>query len=153
MPQIAQFAEYGDPDVLRVIDMPAPTAGQGQVRVAVRAAGVNPIDWKTVQGLMRDEIPLTLPTGVGSDVSGVVDQVGPGVSKFAVGDAVLGSSVTSSFAEYALAEPASLLRKPHGIRLGGGRIARWSRGHRSPLTQPHHRMVTKHHRGLIHQAQ
>ena len=115
MTKIAQFAEYGAPDVLRVIDAPAPTAGQGQVRVAVRAAGVNPIDAKTVEGLMRNEIALTLPAGVGADVSGVVDQVGPGVSEFAVGDEVLGSSVTPSFAEYALAEPTSLVRKPHDI--------------------------------------
>ena len=115
MTKIAQFAEYGDSDVLRVIDAPAPTAGPGQVRVAVRAAGVNPIDAKTVEGLMRNVIPLTLPAGVGTDVSGVIDQVGPGVSEFAVGDEVLGSSVTPSFAEYALAEPASLVRKPHDI--------------------------------------
>jgi NADPH:quinone reductase-like Zn-dependent oxidoreductase len=115
MTKIAQFADYGDPDVLRVVDVPAPTAGQGQVRVAVRAAGVNPIDAKTVEGLMRNAIPLTLPAGVGADVSGVVDQVGPGVSEFAVGDEVLGSSVTPSFAEYALAEPTSLVRKPHDI--------------------------------------
>jgi NADPH:quinone reductase-like Zn-dependent oxidoreductase len=115
MTKIAQFAEYGDPDVLRIIDVPAPTAGQGQVRVAVRAVGVNPIDAKTVEGLMRNEMALTLPAGVGADVSGVVDQVGPGVSEFAVGDEVLGSSVTPSFAEYALAEPTSLVRKPHDI--------------------------------------
>ncbi|MGB7872692.1 MAG: NADP-dependent oxidoreductase [Mycobacterium sp.] len=115
MTRIARFAEYGDPDVLRVIDVPAPTAGQGRVRVAVRAAGVNPIDAKTVMGLMRNEIALTLPAGVGADVSGVVDQVGAGVSEFAVGDEVLGSSVTPSFAEYALAEPTSLVRKPHDI--------------------------------------
>ena len=115
MTKTARFAEYGDPDVLRVIDMPAPTAGQGQVRVAVRAAGVNPIDAKTVEGLMRNEIALTLPAGVGADVSGVVDQVGPGVSEFAVGDEVLGSSVTPSFAEHALAEPTSLVRKPHDM--------------------------------------
>jgi NADPH:quinone reductase-like Zn-dependent oxidoreductase len=115
MTKIARFAEYGDPDVLRVIDVPAPTAGQGQVRVAVRAAGVNPIDAKTVEGLMRNEIALTLPAGVGADVSGVVDQVGPGVSEFAVGDEVLGSSVTPSFAEHALAEPTSLVLKPHDM--------------------------------------
>ncbi|MFZ0716582.1 NADP-dependent oxidoreductase [Mycobacterium sp.] len=116
MTRIAQFAEYGGPDdVLQVIDAPAPTAGPGQVRVVVRAAGVNPIDAKTVEGFMRDVIPLTLPAGVGSDVSGVVDQVGPGVSEFAVGDEVLGSAVTPSFAEYALAEPASLIRKTHDI--------------------------------------
>ena len=116
MTKIARFAEYGDPDdVLQEIDAPAPTAGPGQVRVVVRAAGVNPIDAKTVEGLMRDVVPLTLPAGVGTDVSGVVDQVGPEVSEFAVGDEVLGSAVSPSFAEYALAEPASLIRKPHDI--------------------------------------
>jgi len=116
MTKIARFTEYGDPDdVLQVIDAPAATAGPGQVRVVVRAAGINPIDAKTVEGLMRNVIPLTLPAGVGTDVSGVVDQVGPGVSEFAVGDEVLGSAVTPSFAEYALAEPASLIRKPHEI--------------------------------------
>jgi NADPH:quinone reductase-like Zn-dependent oxidoreductase len=77
MTKIAQFAEYGGPDdVLQVIDVPAQTAGPGQVRVVVRAAGVNPIDAKTVEGLMRDVIPLTLPAGVGTDVSGVVDPGG-----------------------------------------------------------------------------
>jgi NADPH:quinone reductase-like Zn-dependent oxidoreductase len=116
MTKIARFAEYGGPDdVLQVIDAPAPTAGPGQVRVVVWAAGVNPIDAKTVEGFMGDAIPLTLPAGVGSDVSGVVDQVGPGVSEFTVGDEVLGSAVTPSFAEYALAEPAGLIRKPHDI--------------------------------------
>jgi NADPH:quinone reductase-like Zn-dependent oxidoreductase len=112
MPQIARFVQYGGPDVLRVVDESSPTAGPGQVRIAVWAAGVNPIDWKTVQGLMSDVMPLTLPAGVGSDVCGVVDQVGPGVSEFAVGNVVLGASVTPSFAEYALAESANLVRKP-----------------------------------------
>src|SRR3984885_8325915 len=115
MTKIAQFAEYGDPDVLQVLDAPTPTAEPGQVRVVVRAAGVNPIDAKTVEGLMRNVIPLTLPAGVGTDVAGVVDQVGPGVSEFAVGDEVLGTAVTPSFAEYALAEPGSLIRKSHDI--------------------------------------
>jgi NADPH:quinone reductase-like Zn-dependent oxidoreductase len=64
---------------------------------------------------MRDEIQLVLPAGVGSDVSGLVDPVAPGVSEFVVDDEVLNSSVTPSFAEYALAEPASLARKPHEI--------------------------------------
>lgn len=115
MPRTAQFAEYGDPDVLRVVDAPAPIPGPGQVRVAVRAAGVNPLDWKILAGFMRDQIPLALPAGVGSDVAGIVEQVGPGVTEFAVGDEVLGSSVTPSFAEYALAETASIVRKPDDI--------------------------------------
>jgi NADPH:quinone reductase-like Zn-dependent oxidoreductase len=115
MPQTAQFDEYGDPDVLHVVDVPAPTPGPGQVRIAVHAAGVNPIEWKIVAGFMRDKVPLALPAGLGSDVAGIVDQIGPGIDEFVVGDAVLGSAVTGSFAEYALAELASLVRKPDEI--------------------------------------
>ncbi|HZC90415.1 MAG TPA: NADP-dependent oxidoreductase [Mycobacterium sp.] len=115
MARAAQFSEYGDPDVVRVVETPAPTPGPDQVRLAVRAASVNPIDWKTVAGFMRDQIPLSLPAGVGIDVAGVVDQVGSDVSEFSVGDEVLGTSVTPSFADYALAEPAGLIRKPADV--------------------------------------
>ncbi|WP_029117907.1 NADP-dependent oxidoreductase [Mycobacterium sp. URHB0044] len=115
MPQTVQFDEYGDLDVLHVVDVPAPLPGPGQVRIAVRAAGINPIEWKIVAGFMRDMRPLTFPAGLGSDVAGIVDEIGPDVNEFAVGDAVLGSALTGSFAEYALAEPASLVRKPADI--------------------------------------
>jgi NADPH:quinone reductase-like Zn-dependent oxidoreductase len=115
MARAAQFFEYGDPDVIRVVETPAPTPSPGQVRLAVRAASVNPIDWKMVAGFMRDRMPLSLPAGVGTDVAGVVEQVGSGVSEFSVGDEVLGSSVTPSFADYALAEPAGLVRKPSDV--------------------------------------
>lgn len=79
-----RFSEYGTPDVLRVVDVPPPTAGPGQVRLAVRAAGVNPIDWKILHGYMSQVMPLDLPGGLGSDVAGVVDQVGEGVTAFSV---------------------------------------------------------------------
>jgi NADPH:quinone reductase-like Zn-dependent oxidoreductase len=115
MPQAVQFAQHGGTDVLQVLDLAAPTVGPGQLRLRVRAAGVNPIDWKMLQGLMTEEIPLRLPAGLGSDVAGVVDQVGEGVTDLAVGDAVLGRSVTPSFAEYALAAPADLIGKPEDL--------------------------------------
>ena len=115
MPRAVQFDHYGGTDVLQVVDIAAPTAGPGQVRLRVRAAGVNPIDGKMLQGLMTNEITLQLPAGLGSDVAGVVDQVGEGVTDLAVGDAVLGSSVTPSFAEYALAAPADLIGKPDDL--------------------------------------
>jgi NADPH:quinone reductase-like Zn-dependent oxidoreductase len=99
MTRTLQFSEYGGTDVLSVIDAPPLSTGPGQVRLAMRAAGVNPIDWKMMQGLMRQEIPLTLPASLGSDVAGVVDQVGPGVTEFQVGDEVLRSSLTPSFSE------------------------------------------------------
>jgi NADPH:quinone reductase-like Zn-dependent oxidoreductase len=116
MPSSIQFSEYGNTDVLRVIDVPALSPDPGQVRVAVRAAGINPLDWITMQGRMREQFPLTLPAGLGTDVSGVVDQVGVGVTEFDVGDAVMGASLTPSLAEFALADPASLVKKPDAVK-------------------------------------
>lgn len=107
-----QFAEYGGPEVLRVVEVDAPHAGAGQVRIAVRAAGVNGIDWKIRAGLMREQMPRALPSGTGVDAAGVVDEVGDRVRDVAVGDAVFGSG-SATFAERAVlsswaAKPAAL---------------------------------------------
>ncbi|BBX30097.1 NADP-dependent oxidoreductase [Mycolicibacterium alvei] len=115
MSRTVQFAEYGDPDVLKLVETPPPVPGPGQVRIAVRAAGVNPIDWKIVAGFMREQIPLALPAGAGSDVAGVIDEIGSGVTDWAVGDEVLGASTAPAFAEYTLAGAADLVRKPAGM--------------------------------------
>ena len=115
MARTVQFSEYGGTDVLAAVDAPELTAGPGQVRIAARAAGINPIDWKIMRGFMRDMIPLTLPAGLGSDVAGVVDQVGTGVTEFQVGDEVMGRSLTPAISESALAEPTSLIAKPADI--------------------------------------
>ena len=115
MARTVQFSEYGGTDLLAAVDAPALTAGPGQVRIAVRAAGINPIDWKIMRGFMREMIPLTLPAGLGSDVAGVVDQVGTGVTEFQVGDEVMGRSLTPAISESALADPASLITKPADI--------------------------------------
>ena len=87
-----QFAEYGGPEVLRVVDVDEPHAGPGQVRVRVRAVGVNPVDWKARSGMFAGPLPRT--TGI--EAAGVVDEVGAGVAAatgIAVGDAVFGSTV------------------------------------------------------------
>ncbi|MFG2854779.1 NADP-dependent oxidoreductase [Streptomyces mirabilis] len=126
-----QFSEYGSTDVLSVVDVPPPTPGPGQVRLAVRAAGVNPIDWKILRGYMSQVMPLDLPAGLGSDVAGVVDQVGEGVTAFEVGDEVLGASITPSYAQSALADPAVLVAKPASVpwevagSLAGPGITAW----------------------------
>jgi len=116
MSRAVQFSEYGGTEVLRIVDVAPPTAGPGQVRLAVRAAGVNPIDWKILAGYMREATPVTLPAGLGRDVAGVVDQVGEGVTEYAVGDEVLGTALTPSYAEFALADPAALVAKPPTVR-------------------------------------
>jgi len=131
MSRAVQFSEYGATDVLRVVDVPPLTVGPGQVRLAVRAAGVNPIDWKILHGYMSQVMPLDLPGGLGSDVAGVVDQVGEGVTGFSVGDEVLGASITPSYAQSALADPAALLAKPASVpwevagTLAGPGITAW----------------------------
>ena len=85
-----QFDEYGDPEVLRVADAPEPHAGPGQIRIAVKAASVNAYDWKVRSGMFAGDKPLDSPAYLGLDASGVVDEVGEGVTGVAVGDEVFG---------------------------------------------------------------
>lgn len=66
-----QFAEYGEPEVLQLVEVDEPRAGQGQIRIKVHAAGVNALDWKFRAGYMREIEPLTLPSGTGLDAAGV----------------------------------------------------------------------------------
>jgi NADPH:quinone reductase-like Zn-dependent oxidoreductase len=107
-----QYSEYGGPEVLCVVEVDEPHAGPGQVRIAVRAAGVNPSDWKDRAGDARDTTPVPLPSGVGVEASGVVDQVGPGVSNVSIGDAVFGFG-TNTVAQYAVL--THWARKPHDL--------------------------------------
>lgn len=95
-----QYVEHGGPEVLRVVDVEEPHAGPGQVRVGVKAVGVNPVDWKLRQGLL----PAPLPRIPGSDVAGVVDEIGAGVSGVSLGDAVFGFAVGGGYAQYAVLE-------------------------------------------------
>jgi NADPH:quinone reductase-like Zn-dependent oxidoreductase len=106
-----QVAQFGPPEVLRVADVDEPHAGPGQIRVAVRAAGVNPFDWKVRSGAMGQS--KTFPYVPGSEVAGVVDEVGPGVSGVAVGDEVFGFAVGGGSAEYAVAQ--HFAAKPAGM--------------------------------------
>lgn len=95
------FSEFGGPDVLRLIDAEEPHAGPGQIRIAVRAAGVNPVDWRIREGQFQKAHPIELPAGVGQDASGVVDEVGAGVEGVRAGDRVFGEG-TSTYAEFAV---------------------------------------------------
>jgi NADPH:quinone reductase-like Zn-dependent oxidoreductase len=114
-----KFNEYGGTDVLRVIEVEAPHAGAGQVRIAVRAAGVNPIDWKLRAGYVRDFMPLTFPAGVGSEAAGIVDEVGDGVSGVAIGDAVFGYG-QNTVAEQAVLRAWARIPDNMPIEVAGG---------------------------------
>ncbi|MEU4502372.1 NADP-dependent oxidoreductase [Streptomyces sp. NPDC024089] len=110
-----EFAEYGGPEVLRVVERETPRPGPGQVLVEVRAAGVNPLDWQLRSGAVAEMMPVEFPSVPGGDVAGVVADVGEDVSDFAVGDEVFGSIGSGSYAEFALAPAAQLARKPEGV--------------------------------------
>lgn len=107
-----QFAAYGGPEVLRWADAPDPKAGAGRIRIAVRAASVNPVDWKTLAGAMSGGQPMVGTGYLGRDAAGVVDAVGEGVSGVSVGDEVFGLGSTTQ-AEYAVLD--SWARKPPSI--------------------------------------
>lgn len=96
-----QFSSYGGPEVVRVVEVDQPHAGPGQVRIAVRAAGVNPSDWKRRDGQYREFEEVVFPAGFGVEASGVVDEIGPGVSGVSAGDAVFGYG-ENTMAEYAV---------------------------------------------------
>ncbi|MFJ1902058.1 MULTISPECIES: NADP-dependent oxidoreductase [unclassified Streptomyces] len=106
------FAEFGGPDVLRLIDAEEPHAGPGRIRVAVRAAGVNPVDWRIREGQVLGAHPTELPAGVGLDAAGVVDEVGEGVDGIEIGDHVFGEG-SSTYAEFAVL--SAWARMPEGL--------------------------------------
>lgn len=106
------FEEFGGPEVLRLTEVDAPRVGPGRLRVRVRAAGVNPVDYKIRRGWMERAFPTTLPATPGSEFAGVVEEVGEGVTGFAPGDEVLGYSETGSYATEVLADPEKITRKP-----------------------------------------
>jgi len=113
VPRAVQYDSYGGIDVLEVREIPRPIPGPGQVVVHVRAAGINPGEAAIRNGAFAQRWPSTFPSGQGSDFAGVVVELGPDVSDWAVGDEVLGfTHERSSQAELVVAEAANLTRKP-----------------------------------------
>ncbi|MFD5070093.1 NADP-dependent oxidoreductase [Streptomyces sp. NPDC058369] len=106
------FAEFGGPDVLRLIDAEEPHAGPGRIRIAVRAAGVNPVDWRVREGQVLGAHPTVLPSGVGLDAAGIVDEVGAGVEGVETGDRVFGEGA-DTYAEFAVL--SAWARMPEGL--------------------------------------
>jgi NADPH:quinone reductase-like Zn-dependent oxidoreductase len=86
----AQFSQFGGPEVLKIVDLPDPHPGPGQIRIVVHAAGISATDWKLRKGLLT--FGAGLPQTTGRDVAGVVDEVGEGVVDVAIGDRVFGVS-------------------------------------------------------------
>jgi alcohol dehydrogenase len=116
----AQINKYGSSEVVKTNQStPEPIVTPGKVLVIIKAAGVNPVDWKIREGLMQQMISLQFPSTLGMDFSGVIKQVGEGVSPsdFKLGDEVYGqagviSGGSGAFAEMALANTESIAHKP-----------------------------------------
>jgi NADPH:quinone reductase-like Zn-dependent oxidoreductase len=123
MAKAVRFSRYGGPEVLEVVDVPRPVPGTSQVLVRMRAAGINPGESKIREGLLHDRFPATFPSGEGSDLAGVVEEVGPAADGVAVGDEVVGfTEGRASHAELVLVAVGDLTPKPVTVswEVGGG---------------------------------
>lgn len=103
-----QFDRFGGPTELRLAEVDLPQPGPGQVRVQVKAAGVNALDGKIRSGSMNALFPTPLPAIPGFEVAGVVDAVGEGVHDLSEGDEVFGWSDTGGYAQFALASTVAI---------------------------------------------
>ncbi len=106
---------YGGPEQLKLEERPRPVPSSGEVLVRVYAAGVNPIDWKIRQGLMKNFQPVTFPFTPGIELAGVITEIGPGVRAFEIGQAVLGQVAAGAYAEYVPVPIEALALKPETL--------------------------------------
>jgi NADPH:quinone reductase-like Zn-dependent oxidoreductase len=111
-----RFDEYGGIDVLQVVEVPDPVPGTGEVLVRVMAAGINPGEASIRKGLLDERFPATFPSGEGSDLAGIVEQVGDGVERWQAGDEVIGfSNNRASHAELVLVDTQNLTPRPDAV--------------------------------------
>jgi len=111
------FNGYGGPEKLEYVDVPDPRAGEGEILVKVAAASVNPVDWKVREGRLKFMTGKKFPLFAGSELSGVVEEVGEGVSEFVKGDRVFAGLTRKggAYAEYAVAQCEKVIKIPDSI--------------------------------------
>jgi NADPH:quinone reductase-like Zn-dependent oxidoreductase len=116
MPRAVRFDQYGGLEVLKVVEVERPIPGPGKVLVRVKASGINPGEASIRKGLFAERWPSTFPSGQGSDLAGVVEEVGPGETNVAVGDEVIGfTNERSSQAELVVVEAGNLVPRPANV--------------------------------------
>jgi NADPH:quinone reductase-like Zn-dependent oxidoreductase len=116
MSKAVRYDQFGGIDVLRVDEVEPPVPGDGQVLVRVKAAGINPSEAAIRTGAVAQLFPSTFPSGQGSDLAGVIEEVGTGADGFSPGDEVIGfSNKRASQAELVVVEAADLTRKPEKV--------------------------------------
>jgi len=132
MMQAIRVHQYGEPEQLRMEQVPRPVPQEGEVLVKIYAAGVLPIEWKIRSGAFRNYMPATFPYTPGSTFAGIVEQVGPGVTTLQKGQAVFGRTNNGAYAEYTTAATATLARKPEALSfaeaasISGGATVAWT---------------------------
>src|SRR5260370_17893447 len=116
MPHAVRFDRYGGMDGVEVVQVGRPGPGPGEVLVRVKGAGVNPGEAAIRQGAMAQRWPATFPSGQGSDLAGVVAEIGAGVESFVVGEEVIGfTNNRVSQAEFVVVEAAHLIYRPPNV--------------------------------------
>jgi NADPH:quinone reductase-like Zn-dependent oxidoreductase len=116
MSRAVRYDNYGDVDVLNVVEVEDPVPGAGQLLVRVKAAGIHPGEAKIRDGMLAEQWPSTFPSGQGSDLAGVVEQVGGGVDGFSAGDEVIGyTDERASQAELVVIAAENATPKPAGV--------------------------------------
>ncbi|SED85935.1 NADP-dependent oxidoreductase [Streptomyces sp. Ag109_O5-10] len=116
MPKAYVYTRHGGPETEAFAELDRPVPGPGELLIAVRAAGVNPVDWKLRGGFRRPgEGEARFPVVLGSEAAGVVEAIGEGVTGFAVGDEVFGNTSGGAFAEYALLAASVTAHKPASL--------------------------------------
>lgn len=118
MMRVVRIDAYGSPEALHVAETEVPVPGPGEVRVAVRAAAVNPADWKWRSGALHGVVPLTFPHVLGYDIAGIIDAVGEGVTGIAAGTRVFGMlshMEKGGYAEHALLPAEEAVPIPNGL--------------------------------------
>jgi len=116
-----QYHEYGGPEVLRLEEFALPEPGRGQIRVRIKAAAANPMDWKIRSGELKTMTGQGFPRGLGHDFAGVVETVGPTVTRFKVGDEVFGATglkQAGTFAEALITKERTVFLKPRSLSFG-----------------------------------
>jgi NADPH:quinone reductase-like Zn-dependent oxidoreductase len=139
---------YGGADAAEVSEIATPQAGQGQVLVRVRAAGINGIDWKVRAGYVRDAFPLQLPAVLGIELAGSVEAVGPGVSRLRVGDRVMGPvGGLGAYTDVVAVPEANLSRTPDALddvqaaAIPVAAVAAWQSLHHAGPIRPGQRVL------------
>jgi NADPH:quinone reductase-like Zn-dependent oxidoreductase len=117
MPRRVEYTRFGGPEILELVEVARPEPGPGQIRVHVRSAGLNPIDWKIFTGRAAAAYGVEPPSGNGNDFAGEVDALGAGVTGLEVGALVFGGARNDAQADYLVIDAANVLPVPDGLTL------------------------------------